>query len=255
MPVNITLPVLNEERQLPRAVEQLTAFLRAGFGLPYEIVIVDNGSTDGTWPVARQLESKHPEVRALRLDQRGRGRALRQAWQASQADVLSYMDVDLSTGLEAFPALVNALPEVRAGVAVGSRLLPGSRIQRCLKRELISRGYNLLVRALFGLRCSDLQCGFKAMTRQAADVLLPLVEDNGWFLDTELLLIADRLSIPIRDIPVRWVEDSDSRVRIVATAWGDLRGLARVWRRFHARPGLAQAGSPRRETPTRSAAK
>ena len=233
MKLNITLPVLNEERQLPCAVAELTTLLRANIDGSFEVVIVDNGSTDGTWAVAERLAARHPEVRAMRLAKRGRGRALREAWQSSQADVLSYMDVDLSTGLEAFPALVAAVAEGRASVAVGSRLMPGSRVERCLKREVISRCYNGLVWGMFRVGFSDAQCGFKAITRAAARELVPLVEDNGWFFDTELLLEAERLGHRIVDVPVEWREDADSRVRVVATAWGDLKGLLRMrWRRL-----------------------
>ncbi len=228
--VDVVIPVLNEEQALPGCVATLRSFL--GEHLPghtWRVTIADNGSTDGTLRVAEALAAEHPgQVGYFHLDQRGRGRALRRAWLESECDIVSYMDVDLSTGLEAFPIMVRAIAEEGYHVATGSRLLRGGQIQRSIKREFISRTYNLMVKAVFWTRFSDAQCGFKALSRQAAQVLVPAVVNNHWFFDTELLIIAEKRGFRVKDIPVRWSEDPDTRVKIASTALEDLRGLARL---------------------------
>jgi glycosyltransferase involved in cell wall biosynthesis len=212
-------------------VATLEEFLRQRCGFPYEIIIANNGSVDRTLEIARQLARTRPAVRVLHLEQKGRGGALKRAWQESAAEVLSYMDVDLSTDLETFPELVE-VAEGGCDLAFGSRLLPGSRTVRSRRRELLSRGYNRLVKAILHARFSDAQCGFKALNRRAAQRLLPLVQDTGWFFDTELLVLAERLGYRLCELPVRWVEHPDSRVRILSTALGDLKGLFRLRRRL-----------------------
>jgi hypothetical protein len=167
-------------------------------------------------------------VRAVHLDLPGRGRALHQVWSSSDAEVLAYMDVDLSTDLNALLPLVAPLLSGHSDVAIGSRLAHGSRVVRGLKRELISRCYNLLLRITLGARFSDAQCGFKAIGAFQARQVLPLVEDRGWFFDTELLVLAQRAGLRIHEVPVDWIDDADSRVDIVSTALGDLRGIARL---------------------------
>ena len=156
------------------------------------------------------------------------GRALRRAWLESDADVVSYMDVDLSTELEAFPALVDAIVVDGCHVATGSRLSKGSQTTRSPKREVVSRAYNLIIRAMHWTSLADTQCGFKALSREAAQLLVPLVVNNHWFFDTELLLIAKKRGFRIREVPVTWREDPDTRVKVVKTALEDLRGLARL---------------------------
>jgi len=230
MLVNVTLPVFNEEAQVGASASQLHAFLSQCDLGPFEIVISDNGSTDRMRPLASELARQFECVRVIRLDERGRGRAIKAAWSGSQADVLSYMDVDLSTDLEAFPRLVGSLRTAEFDICAGSRLLPASRVTRGWKREMISRCYNVLLKSVFGTRFSDAQCGFKAVTRRAAQDLLPLVEDDGWFFDTELLVFGERLGYRIFDLPVRWTDDPDSRVRILRTAVEDVKGLIRLRR-------------------------
>ncbi|MGO9202136.1 MAG: dolichyl-phosphate beta-glucosyltransferase [Limisphaerales bacterium] len=230
--INIVIPVYNEELVLAESVRMVAAFLAERCCYRFEIVIADNGSTDSTLEVARRLQIRFPVLSVLHLDQKGRGGAIKQAWGQSQADVLSYMDVDLSTGLEAFAPLIEAVVNGGCDLATGSRLLRPSLTERSLKRELISRAYNLLVRGMFRTRFSDAQCGFKAISRQAAGHLLPLVQDDAWFMDTELLLMAEKLGYRIFDLPVRWVERPDSRVRITRTAWEDVKGLLRMRRRL-----------------------
>jgi putative flippase GtrA len=227
--VEIVIPVRNEEGDLAPSVRRLVGYLRSAFPCTARVTIADNGSTDGTWAVARSLATALPgEVRAVHLDLPGRGRALHAIWSASDAEVLAYMDVDLSTDLNALLPLVAPLLSGHSDVAIGTRLARGSRVVRGAKREVISRGYNLLLRATLGVGFSDAQCGFKAIRADAARELLPLVEDRSWFFDTELLVLAERAGLRIHEVPVDWIDDADSRVDIVATALGDLRGVRRV---------------------------
>jgi glycosyltransferase involved in cell wall biosynthesis len=226
--VDIVVPVKNEEHGLAPGVMRLVAYLREVFPFSARVTIADNGSTDGTWHEARALEAMFPEVRAVHLDLPGRGRALHQIWSSSDAEVLAYMDVDLSTDLNALLPLVAPLLSRHSDVAIGTRLAHGSRVIRGLKREVISRCYNLLLHAALGVGFSDAQCGFKAIRSAPARELLPLVEDRGWFFDTELLVLAERAGLRIHEVPVDWVDDLDSRVDIVATALGDLRGIRRI---------------------------
>src|SRR5580692_1263661 len=226
--VDIVVPVKNEERDLAPSVRRLVAYVRDRFPFTARVTIADNGSTDGTWAIARTLCEQFPEVRAVHLELPGRGRALRAIWSQSDADVLAYMDVDLSTDLNALLPLVAPLLSGHSDLAIGSRLARGSRVIRGPKREVISRCYNVLLRAFMGARFSDAQCGFKAIRRDQARALLPLTRDTGWFFDTELLVLAERAGLRIHEVPVDWIDDADSRVKILATALGDLRGIVRL---------------------------
>ena len=226
--VDIVVPVRNEERDLAPSVRRLVAYLRESFPFRAQITIADNGSTDATWVIADRLARELPEVRAVHMELPGRGRALRAIWSQSEAEVLAYMDVDLSTDLNALLPLVAPLLSGHSDLAIGTRLARGSRVIRGPKRELISRGYNLLLRTLMGARFSDAQCGFKAIRRDQARALLPLTSDTGWFFDTELLVLAERAGLRIHEVPVDWIDDLDSRVDIIATALADLRGMARL---------------------------
>ena len=234
--VDIVIPVLNEEVALPGCVDKLYAFTADYPERDWRIVIADNGSTDRTTEIATELAEKHSSLSLSRLDQRGRGRALKKAWGESDADVRLYMDVDLSTDLKALPALVAAIADDGYEVAIGSRLTKGSEVvDRTLKREITSRGYNILIRTLFPLtKWKDAQCGFKAISRTTAVNVLPLVKDNAWFLDTELLLLAGKAGYGIKEVPVHWEDDPDTRVKIISTAWEDVKGLLRL--RFKGRP-------------------
>jgi glycosyltransferase involved in cell wall biosynthesis len=239
--VDVVIPVYNEEHVLAESVATLRRFLSEGFHHQWRILIADNASTDGTLTVAQELAEEHSDVASLHIPEKGRGRALKASWLGSAADIVSYMDVDLSTELEAFPPLIEAIASEGYHVATGSRLAPGSDTARSLKREVISRGYNLMVKALFFTRFSDAQCGFKALSRQAVRELVPLIENNEWFFDTELLILAEKVGYPVRDIPVRWLEDLDTRVNIRKTVWEDIRGLARLrlrrpWSAVRAKP-------------------
>jgi glycosyltransferase involved in cell wall biosynthesis len=228
--VDVVIPVYNEERDLERGVTRLREFLRENCPYRWRIVVADNASRDRTLVIAEELSRRWPgEVGFIHLDKKGRGRALRRAWLDSDADVVSYMDVDLSTGLDAFLPMIEPLAQGKLHVATGSRLLPQSRIRRSVSREFISRTYNLMVKLMFPFKhFSDAQCGFKACTRKAVQELVPLVQDQAWFFDSELLLRAEQRGYCIHDVPVEWKEDPGTTVKIASTAWEDIKGLFRV---------------------------
>ncbi|HWC36351.1 MAG TPA: bifunctional glycosyltransferase family 2/GtrA family protein [Mycobacteriales bacterium] len=228
--VDIVVPVYNEERDLEKSVRRLHEYLTTSFPLAARITIADNASTDGTALIAHRLSSELADVRLVSLTEKGRGRALRQAWLSSDAVVVAYMDVDLSTDLNALLPLVAPLLSGHSDVAIGSRLAGSARVLRGPKRELISRCYNAILHAVLATRFSDAQCGFKAVRAEVARGLLPQVEDNAWFFDTELLVLAQRGGMRIHEVPVDWVDDPDSRVEILPTAIADLKGVARLAR-------------------------
>jgi putative flippase GtrA len=228
--LDVVVPVYDEERDLGPCVQRLHTHLTEAFPYRFRITIADNASTDRTLAVAQALATQYDEVAVVHLDQKGRGRALRTVWTASDAPVLAYMDVDLSTDLNALLPLVAPLISGHSDLAIGSRLSRTSRVVRGAKREIISRCYNVILRGTLRARFSDAQCGFKAIRADVAERLLPLVEDTAWFFDTELLVLAERSGLRIHEVPVDWVDDPDSRVDVVATAVADLKGVARVGR-------------------------
>ncbi len=228
--VDIVIPVLNEAHVLEASVAKIRRFAERNLPYRWQVVVADNGSTDGTWELAQSLAQKDERVRAVHLKQRGRGRALRLAWTDSDADACCYMDVDISTDLQHLPPLLAGVLEEGCGVATGSRLLRLSQVERSAKRELISRCYNLFVRLALSTTFSDAQCGFKAVSRRVIEEIVPRIEDENWFFDTELLVLAERNGHKIKDIPVKWNEDADSRVKIVQTVWEDIQGVFRLRR-------------------------
>ena len=228
--VEIVVPVYNEAHVLAGSVGRLHAYLESSFPFPFTITVADNASTDATWQEALDLTQRLPHVHAVHLDAKGRGRALKQVWSRSEADVVAYMDVDLSTGLEGFLPLVAPLLSGHSDVAIGSRLHRQSAVQRGAKREFISRSYNLLLKAGLAARFSDAQCGFKAVRTEVFRALAPHIEDTAWFFDTELLVLAQRNKLRIHEVPVDWIDDPDSRVDIVRTALDDLKGMRRMFK-------------------------
>lgn len=251
--VDLVIPVYNEQRSLPGCLEVLCEHLAESFPFSWSVTVVDNASTDDTLSVAHELASSLDQVRVLHLDTKGRGRALRTAWANSDADIVVYMDVDLSTGLDALLPLVAPLVNGHSDLAVGTRLAPGARTVRGGKRELISRSYNKVVHWTHGARVSDAQCGFKAARTTVVRPLLNYVRDDEWFFDTELLLLAEHNGLRVHEVPVDWVEDVDTRVNVAKTAAADLSGLIRVARAKvtgTARvPGLPQRPEPRAAHP------
>ena len=240
--VDLVLPVYNEQGVLERSVRTLHGYLRGALHRPFRITIADNASTDGTPEIAGRLAAEIPEVVSVRLERKGRGGALHTVWSNSDAAVLAYCDVDLSTDLAALPVLLAPLITGHSELAIGTRLAPGANVQRGPKREIISRAYNRILTLCLGARFSDAQCGFKAIRADTARTLLPLVTDTGWFFDTELLMLAQRAGLRIHEVPVDWVEDPDSSVRILATAIADLRGVARLM--FRLPPRVLAAARP-----------
>jgi glycosyltransferase involved in cell wall biosynthesis len=250
--LDVVVPVYNEQADLDNSIRRLRAYLVAVLPFSFRITIADNASTDETPMIAGRLACELPEVTAVYLARKGRGRALKSAWLNSDADVLAYMDVDLSTDLAALLPLVAPLISGHSDLAIGSRLRRGSRVVRGPKREFISRSYNLILRATLGAKFSDAQCGFKAIRADVAHQLLPLVQDTGWFFDTELLVLAEKSGLRTHEVAVDWVDDPDSKVDIVATAKADLRGIARMRRTLpnlplsRIRDGLGRGALPQR---------
>lgn len=228
--IDIVIPVLNEETQLASCVHSLFAHLQTVDDYHARIVIADNGSTDKTPEIGRGLAERKKGISYVRYDQPGRGHALTKCWSDSQADLVAYMDVDLSTDLNCLPALLQPLLEDKADISVGTRLSNESRVRRSWKREFLSRCYNRLLRTTFDVSFTDAQCGFKAMTTKTAKTLLPLTKNKHWFWDSELLLLACHLGYRVTNIPVNWIEDKDSRVKLLATIVEDIQGLIRMRR-------------------------
>ena len=252
--VDVVVPVHDEQRALPASIRRLHDVLSGQLPFAWRIVIADNASTDDTLALAYDLAFELPYVDVLHLDEKGRGRALRAAWSRSEAEVVCYMDVDLSTDLRALLPLVAPLLSGHSDVAIGTRLARGARVVRTPKREFISRSYNRILRLALRARFSDAQCGFKAVRRDVAEQLLRDVRDDGWFFDTELLVLAQRRGLRIHEVPVDWVDDPDSRVDIVRTAVDDLRGVGRLALGTPiAAKRTGREAASRRATPFRSA--
>ncbi|MFE5034923.1 glycosyltransferase [Streptomyces sp. NPDC056683] len=245
--VDIVIPVYNEERALPGCLRTLHTRLREDFPFPWRITVADNASTDGTLAAARKLADELPGVAVTHLDRKGRGLALRTVSGDSEADIVAYMDVDLSTGLDGLLPLIAPLASGHSDIAIGSRLAPGARTVRGPRREFVSRCYNAIIRLTHGVRFTDAQCGFKAARAKVLGPLLEVTQDDAWFFDTELLLLAEHNGLRIHEVPVDWVEDIDTRVDVVGTASDDLRGL---WRMARAKAsGAARVELARRPAP------
>lgn len=227
--VDILLPVYNEEHVLEKSVTTLRQFLQEHVtDFDWIITIGDNASIDKTLEVANDLAKRFNDVRVFHLDKKGRGRMVKYAWKKSEAHVLSYMDIDLSTDLNSFPPMVRSILNGDFDVAIGSRQYKGAEVTRSFKREAISRGYIWILKILLRFPFTDAQCGFKAVSKQVVNELFDRIEDDEWFFDTELLFLAHRNGYKIKELPVRWIEDTDSRVKIIRTAWLDIKGVFRM---------------------------
>ncbi len=226
--VDVLLPVYNEEHVLEKSVTTLRKFLQDNVtDFDWIITVGDNASIDRTLEIGKELEKRFEDVRIFHLPQKGRGRMVKYAWQKSEAEILSYMDIDLSTDLNAFPPMIRAIID-GYDVAIGSRQYKGSEVERSFKRELISRGYIWILKLLLGFPFTDAQCGFKAASKKLVNDLFGMIEDDEWFFDTELLFLAYKNGYKVKELPVRWIEDTDSRVKIARTAWLDIKGVFRM---------------------------
>ncbi len=234
--VDVVVPVYNEERTLVANIERLAKYLDTHLPYGYRITIAENGSTDRTPFLAADLHVRMQNVRVVCLQQKGRGRALKKAWRESDANILAYTDVDLSTGLDGFADLIEPLIRGEAAIAIGSRLCKGAKVERNWSREIISRTYNRILKWTLKLGTSDAQCGFKAIRADAAELILPEIRDDRWFFDTELLAKAEQKGWSIHEVPADWKENKDSRVRIARTAAADLKGIARLRWEFSPTP-------------------
>lgn len=232
--IEIVIPIYNEEKELEKNILKLFSFLKNELsGYRWHITIADNASTDQSLSIAKKLAKKFPRIGYFHLDKKGRGRAVKKAWCSSKAEILSYMDVDLSTDLNSLKSLIKAL-NTGYDIAIGSRRLPKSLVaNRTLKREILSQGYNILIRIIFKSHFSDAQCGFKAVTKRVVKELMPYIKDNAWFFDSELLIVGEKTGYKVYEEPVHWVDNPGSTVRVLKTVYGDLAGL---WRLFWERP-------------------
>jgi len=226
----IVLPVYNEEKVLRKSVATLMSFLQDYGRYEWKIVIADNNSQDGTGRIGEELELENRLVEYLHIPRKGRGIALRTAWEQTECDFVSYMDIDLSTSLDSLIRAVDLLNEGK-DIVVGNRLSGKSNTTRCLKREFVSRSYNIIIRSSLGVGFHDAHCGFKTGRREVVQKLLPYIDDNEWFFDTEFLFYAEKLGYNIVEIPITWIEDPDTKAKIFKDAYDDLRGLYRL--RFH----------------------
>ncbi|MEK7517957.1 MAG: glycosyltransferase [Patescibacteria group bacterium] len=230
--VEITVPVFNEEKELERHIAELYNFCKKNLdAYDWHITIADNASSDNTPIIAPKLTKIDPKILYFRLEQKGRGRAVKRVWSQSKSDICVYMDLDLSTDLVHLPKIINTL-ERGFDVVVGSRLAYGARVEgRTMLRELTSRALNFFfIQFFFNTHFTDAQCGFKAVTRRVVENLIPKVKDNDWFFDGELLIIAEKSGYKIYEEPVHWVDNPGSTVRLISTIWGDLMSIFRLLR-------------------------
>jgi len=225
--VTIVIPVYNEETDLPNCISRLVEVTRSNKLYEWRILIADNASVDATRKIGESLVKDYSEVGYIYIPQKGRGRALRSAWLNNESDILCYMDVDLSTDLKHLPELLEPLQDGYQ-ISVGSRLSKESQVTRSFKRKLISRAYNAIIKLMFFTSFPDAQCGFKAIKKETAEIIIPLIVNNYWFFDTELLLIAAKRGFAIKSVPVNWYEDPKSSVNVTRTAIEDIKGLLRL---------------------------
>ena len=230
--VEITVPVYNEEKELEKNIIKLYEFCEDNLSdYDWHITIADNASEDNTPVIAATLNKKYPQILYFRLEQKGRGRAVKRVWSQSECDLYVYMDLDLSTDLKHLPRILTALKE-GYDVAIGSRLAKGARVEgRTMLRELTSRVLNFFfIHLFFQTHFTDAQCGFKAVTKKVVENLIPKVKDNEWFFDGELLIIAEKSGYKIYEEPVHWVDNPGSTVRLISTIWGDILSIFRLLR-------------------------
>jgi glycosyltransferase involved in cell wall biosynthesis len=227
--VSIIFPAYNEVNYLSEAVEKTIVELEL-FTASYEIIIAEDGSTDGTAELAEALTRKNPNIKHIHRDERlGRGKALNNAFKQSNGEVLVYMDLDLATDIKHLKSLVEAVTVEGYDFATGSRMLPESKVERTLRRSISSKTYNWLVRRMLGSKLRDHQCGFKAFRREPALQLINEVDAHHWFWDTEIFVRAIRKGYKIKEIPVIWKSGRKTKVNLFKDSYNMGRQVFKLW--------------------------
>lgn len=233
--IEIALPVLNEEAVLEAAVRKVSSFaLRRLAGKNVSLVIADNGSSDNTFEIGRALAQEMPNLRVVSVDRPGVGLALKAAWSTSTSDYVGFMDIDLATDIEHLGDVCDLL-EDDFDIVVGSRLLAQSDVRnRKFSREILSRIFNAYIRWRTGLATSDAMCGFKFMSKEAfRSVHEGGARSDGWIFSAEILLTGHVLDLRVAEIPVKWVDDRRSKVRLLRHSMEFIRGLEIYQQRIH----------------------
>ena len=232
--INIIIPLYNEGKIIAKTIETLIHFLaQSGFPYEYVITLANNASTDNSLMVCEELTRKFRQVRILDLTGKGKGRAIRAAWTTAEAEILTFMDADLSSDLSFFRSLIDAVVVEGYDLATGNRLGKNSKIiNRRFLRSVASRLYNIFIRVLFKTSISDHQCGFKAMSKQAFFSVAPLLEDNAWFFDTELIVMARQQGLKIKPIDIMWSDNTDSKVTLGRTSYEMFRAAWKLKKRL-----------------------
>jgi glycosyltransferase involved in cell wall biosynthesis len=227
--ISVVLPAYNEANSLDNAVPKIMKALEEITPV-YEIIVAEDGSTDGTDKVAASLSKRYPRVKHLHREERlGRGTALNNAFKKASGGILVYMDVDLATNVEQLKSLVSVINDEGYNFATGSRMLPESKVERSGTRNLISKVYNFLVRAMLGSEVRDHQCGFKAFRRESLMQLLDEVAASHWFWDTEILVRASRKGYKIREIPVEWTGKRETKVNLIKDSFNMFLQTTKLW--------------------------
>ncbi len=232
--VSIIIPAKNEVRRLPASLEKIARYL-SGKLWPAEIIIVDNGSTDGTGDLVRQFAESHVWLPVRLIEERspGKGAAVRTGMFQGTGEILFQCDADLSMPIEELDKLIAGLG-INGDLAIGCREgICSNRQGEGLHRRLMGRAFNKLVRALDLSALPDTQCGFKVFRRSAAYNLFASQTITGWGFDVEILVLARHLGYSISTVPIQWIHDTDSRVRPVHDGIAMLRDVWTIRRRLH----------------------
>lgn len=230
--INITIPVFNEEEILHENILKIYNFLKEHISDPWFIVIANNGSTDKTELIAKELIKHNMGIRLLYIEKPGKGEAIKQGWQKFEADIYCFMDADLATDLKDLPNLIS---QVKNGydIAIGSRYVKGAQVKRTIFRKIFSFVYRILVKLMFNSLIKDFPCGFKAINKKVLEKIVPKIKDNAWFFDSELLILAEKEKFKIKEIPVSWHDpERQSKVKVLNTARAYVRKLFELKRRL-----------------------
>lgn len=230
MKLLITIPCYNEEIVLEKTVFSITQYAKEYLSeYDWKILILDNNSNDSTLEIANRLQSHDSRIIVDQVKNPGRGAALRESWARHDFDIYSYMDADLATDIKDFSFIVSKVAE-GTDIVVGSRYVPYANVKRNLLRKILSSIYNLLLRIVLKVKFRDAQCGFKAMSKRIVQNMIPKTLDNGWFWDTELMIISIHFKYSLLEVPVTWLETRDELRRSTVSVWSEvIRNLKNIW--------------------------